>query len=74
MSETKEIKKTKYLNPYIGGVLLGLHVTHGFWSAFQTIGFSNKVWLNRLQTVAKVYAVVVALGFAIIPLYFMIKF
>ncbi len=58
----------------LGGVLLGLHVTHGFWSAFQTIGFSNKVWLNRLQTVAKVYAVVVALGFAIIPLYFMIKF
>ncbi len=58
----------------IGGVLLGLHVTHGFWSALQTIGFSNKNWLNRLQFIAKVYAVIVAVGFAIIPLYFMIKF
>jgi succinate dehydrogenase / fumarate reductase cytochrome b subunit len=58
----------------IGGCLLGLHVTHGFWSAFQTIGFNNKVWLKRLKSIAWVYAVVVAVGFAIIPLYFMIKF
>ncbi len=58
----------------VGGILLGLHVTHGFWSAFQTIGFNNKLWLNRLQNIARVYAVVVAMGFAIIPIYFMIKF
>lgn len=57
-----------------GGILLGLHLTHGFWSAFHTIGFSNKHWLKRLQTVAWVYAIIVALGFSIIPLYFMIKF
>lgn len=57
-----------------GGVLLGLHVIHGFWSSFQTIGFNNKVWMSRLQTVAKVYAILVALGFAIIPIYFLIKF
>lgn len=57
-----------------GGILLGLHVTHGFWSAFQTIGFNNKNWLSRLQMVARVYAVVVAVGFSVIPLYFIIKF
>ena len=58
----------------IGGCLLGLHVTHGFWSAFQTIGFNNKQWLTRFQWIARVYAVVVAVGFSVIPLYFMIKF
>lgn len=53
-------------------ILLGLHLSHGFWSAFQTIGFNNKLWLRRLEFTAYVYAVVVATGFTIIPLYFWI--
>ncbi len=57
-----------------GGLLLGFHLAHGFWSAFQTIGFSNKLWICRLQLVAKVFALLVAIGFSIIPLYFLIKF
>jgi succinate dehydrogenase / fumarate reductase cytochrome b subunit len=57
-----------------GGCLLGLHVTHGFWSAFQTIGLNNTIWMNRLQRIALVYAVIVAAGFSAIPLYFMIRF
>ena len=55
----------------IGGILLGLHLSHGFWSSFQTLGLNNKYWLKRWQIIAQIYAVVVALGFAIIPLYFM---
>lgn len=58
----------------IGGILLGLHLTHGFWSAFQTLGLNNKNWMSRLQFLAKVFAFVIAAGFAIIPLYFLIKF
>lgn len=58
----------------LGGILLGLHLTHGFWSAFQTLGLNNKIWQSRLQWVARVYAIVVAVGFSIIPLYFLIKF
>jgi succinate dehydrogenase / fumarate reductase cytochrome b subunit len=58
----------------IAGILLGFHLGHGFWSAFQTIGINNKTWMKRLQFVGKIYAVVVAAGFAIIPLYFLIKF
>lgn len=57
-----------------GGILLGLHVIHGFWSSFQTIGLNNQIWMKRLQTIAWVYAVVVAVGFSVIPLYFLIKF
>ena len=58
----------------IGAILLGLHLTHGFWSAFQTLGLNNKNWMKRLEWVAKVYAVIVAVGFSVIPLYFIIKF
>jgi len=58
----------------LGGILLGLHLSHGFWSAFQTIGLNNKYWIKRWQILGYLYAVVVAAGFSVIPLYFLIKF
>lgn len=57
-----------------GGILLGLHVTHGFWSAFQTIGLNNDIWRKRLYFLANVIGWIFAIGFSVIPLYFMIKF
>ncbi len=56
----------------LGGIMLGLHLTHGFWSAFQSIGFSNQIWRKRLECVAKIFAFIIAAGFSIIPLYFML--
>lgn len=58
----------------VGAIFLGLHLTHGFWSAFQTVGFNNKNWMKRLEWVARIYAWIVAIGFSVIPIYFMIKF
>ena len=57
-----------------GGILLGLHVTHGFWSAFQTIGLNNDIWRRRLYILANIIGWIFAVGFSVIPLYFMIKF
>ena len=56
----------------LGGIFLGLHLTHGFWSAFQSIGFCNQIWRKRLECVAKIFAFIIAAGFSIIPLYFML--
>lgn len=56
----------------LGAVLLGLHLSHGFWSAFQSIGFSKRIWRKRLSFLAIIYAVVIGLGFAIIPLFFLL--
>jgi succinate dehydrogenase / fumarate reductase cytochrome b subunit len=58
----------------IGGWLLGLHISHGFWSAFQTIGLNNIIWRKRLFVVAQIIGWIFTVGFAVIPLYFMIKF
>jgi len=55
-----------------GAILLGFHLSHGFWASFQTLGWNNKTWINRLETVAYAYAFIIAIGFAIIPLYFLI--
>ena len=43
---------------------LGLHLMHGFWSAFQTIGMSNKVWESRLLLIGKVIVGIIVLGFS----------
>lgn len=67
------ISSTLYCVFYIlGAVLLALHLTHGFWSAFQTIGLNNKFWMNRFKWIARIFAIVIGLGFTIIPLYFML--
>lgn len=56
----------------LGGTLLGIHLSHGFWSAFQTLGLNNKHWINRWKVVGTIYAILIAVGYAVIPLYFML--
>lgn len=56
----------------IGAIFLGLHLSHGFWAAFQTLGWNGTKWLKRLEIVAYVYAVIIGTGFSIIPLYFLL--
>ena len=45
---------------------LGFHLTHGFWSAFQTIGHSNKIWEKRLVIIGKVFVGIIVLGFSLV--------
>lgn len=52
----------------IAFVLLGMHLWHGFSSAFQSIGFNNK-YSKALEKCTKAYAVLVPLGFIFIALY-----
>ena len=37
-------------------VALWFHLTHGFWSAFQSMGLSNKNWEKRLMCIGNVFA------------------
>lgn len=46
----------------IGFVALWFHMTHGFWSMFQTIGWDNAKWLGRLKCIANWWtSIVIAL-------------
>ena len=45
-------------------VALGLHLCHGFWSAFQSMGLSNKNWEKRLLYIGYVVVAVIVLGFS----------
>lgn len=50
----------------IGSLGLAIHLTHGFWSAFQTVGFSNQIWRKRLSVIGTVFAWVIGIGFSLI--------
>lgn len=43
---------------------LWFHLTHGFWSAFQTVGWSNTVWMKRLTVIGYIFATLIFLIFA----------
>ncbi len=49
-------------------VALWFHLTHGFWSAFQTLGANNDKWLVRLKVISYLYATFIALGFSTIAI------
>lgn len=49
---------------------LWFHLTHGFWSALQTLGWSGKIWFNRWKCIGNVYATVLILMFAAVVLCF----
>jgi succinate dehydrogenase / fumarate reductase cytochrome b subunit len=50
-------------------VVVGLHVKHGFWSAFQTIGADHPKYTPIIQGASLVFSLAVAVGFASIPLF-----
>ena len=47
-------------------VALGLHLCHGFWSAFQTIGMSNQIWEKRLYFIGYAFVALIVLGFSVV--------
>ena len=44
-------------------IALFLHLEHGFWSMFQTIGWNNKKWLKRLKVIGIIISAVIVLLF-----------
>lgn len=49
----------------IAFVALWFHLTHGFWSMMQTVGWNNDVWMNRIKCIGNWWiSIVVALFIA----------
>jgi len=47
--------------------MLCYHLYHGLWSMFQSLGFSHPVYTPILKTLAKLVAIVLAIGYISIP-------
>ena len=44
-------------------VALFLHLIHGFWSMFQTVGWDGKVWFKRIKVIGVIAAALIVLMF-----------
>ena len=52
-------------------IALWFHLSHGFWSALQTLGWNGKTWQNRWQVIGNIYVTIVILGFvAVVAMFF----
>lgn len=64
-----------YVILYVVAVLLlGFHLNHGFQSAFQTFGWNHKKYFPLIKKVGTIYAIIMAVGFASMPIYFFFFF
>ncbi len=54
----------------IGLIVLAFHLSHGFASAFQTLGLNHNKYNSIIKSLGLGYAILVPIGFAIIPIVF----
>ncbi len=70
-----QLVSTAFANPVYAGLyvlamfVVALHVSHGFWSLFQTLGLSHAKYTPAITVIGWVLSVVFALGFGFLPIY-----
>ncbi len=50
-------------------ILLGIHLKHGFWSAFTSLSMKRKKYSAVIYTIGIIVALLLTVGFLFIPLY-----
>lgn len=53
----------------IAVIVAAIHVSHGFWSLFQTIGANHPKYMPAIRGIGFVFSLLVAAGFGFIPVY-----
>jgi succinate dehydrogenase / fumarate reductase, cytochrome b subunit len=54
----------------VGSLFVGVHVAHGFRSAFQSLGINHPKYNRLLDRTSLVFALVVGIGFGMMPVWF----
>jgi len=52
---------------------LWFHLTHGFWSMFQTVGWDGKTWFNRIKVIGDIIVTIICLAFVVVAINAYIK-
>jgi succinate dehydrogenase / fumarate reductase cytochrome b subunit len=70
-----EIVRSAFANPVymiiyvVVMIIVALHVRHGFWSAFQTLGANHPKYMPALMVLSIIVGLIIGLGFGLLPLY-----
>ena len=57
----------------VAQVCLGIHLSHGFSSSFQSLGFNHPRYSSWIKKIGLVYALAMALGFSLLAIYLFYK-
>ena len=52
---------------------LWFHLTHGFWSAMHTLGWNNRIWLDRWKCIGNIYSTCIVACFALVVIVFYVE-
>lgn len=55
-------------------IFLGFHLNHALQSGFQTLGLHHNRYTPVVKIISAIYAIVISVGFAVIPVYFLFFF
>jgi succinate dehydrogenase / fumarate reductase cytochrome b subunit len=50
-------------------IIVAVHVRHGFWSAFQTLGANHPKYMPALMVLSVVIGLIIGFGFGLLPIY-----
>jgi succinate dehydrogenase / fumarate reductase cytochrome b subunit len=50
-------------------IALGIHTSHGFWSAFQSLGLNHPRYMPKIKCLSILFGLFVAVGFSSFPIY-----
>jgi succinate dehydrogenase / fumarate reductase cytochrome b subunit len=50
-------------------VVVALHIRHGFWSAFQTIGANHPKYMPAIMALSLIASLILGFGFGLLPIY-----
>ena len=70
-----EIVRSAFANPVymiiyvLVMIIVALHVRHGFWSAFQTLGANHPKYMPALMILSVIVGLIIGLGFGLLPIY-----
>ena len=77
-STVRDLYRTEievFQNPFwvivyvVATLLVGLHLRHGFASAFQSLGLDHPLYTRRLTALSVFFALLIGVGLAIIPIW-----
>ena len=54
-------------------VIVALHVRHGLWSAFQTVGANHPKYTPIIEKLSILFAVIVGVGFGLLPIVILLQ-
>ena len=70
-----EIVRSAFANPIymiiyvLVMIVVALHVRHGFWSAFQTLGGNHPKYMPAIMALSIIISLIVGFGFGLLPIY-----